>query len=49
MQHAFVPQPPLSQYIALFWLQEGYAPSHTQELALPEGTVELIINLQRGL
>ena len=29
----------------VFWYQEGYAPAHTKEHVLPEGTVELVINL----
>lgn len=39
----YTPGPPLSSFVACFWLQEGAPPA--QERALPTGTVELILNL----
>jgi AraC-like DNA-binding protein len=42
------PGPPLSDFVELFWLYEGYAPSHahSKERLLPTGTMELVINLR---
>ncbi len=41
------PGPPLSDFVELFWLYEGYVPSHahSKERLLPTGTMELVINL----
>jgi AraC-like DNA-binding protein len=44
-QYSYIPRPPLSQFIELLWINEGYAPQHRRERALPDGSVELIINL----
>ncbi|PWA12857.1 AraC family transcriptional regulator [Pueribacillus theae] len=41
----YIPQAPLSSFIDYFWLLEGYNPSHKRELALPNGSTELIIDL----
>ncbi|WP_396234446.1 DUF6597 domain-containing transcriptional factor [Caldifermentibacillus hisashii] len=43
------PQPPLSAYINLFWLYEGYHPPHEMECVLPDGSMELVINLEEDL
>jgi methylphosphotriester-DNA--protein-cysteine methyltransferase len=40
------PAPPLSDFIDLFWLCEGYDTTHQKERLLPDGTVELVINLR---
>ena len=42
------PGPPLSDFVELFWLYEGYAPNHAHasERLLPDGTMELVINLR---
>lgn len=45
MLATYVPPPPLSDFVELFWLSEGYAQPHSRERLLPQGTVELIINL----
>jgi AraC-like DNA-binding protein len=42
----YVPRPPLSEFVQLFWLHEGDAPPHARERLLPTGTVELVINLR---
>lgn len=42
---AHIPQPPLSDFVALFWLYDGYDQPHSKERCLPTGTVELVINL----
>jgi AraC-like DNA-binding protein len=43
--HLYVPQPPLSDYIQLFWLSEEYTQPHPQERLLPTGTMTLVILL----
>lgn len=40
-----VPRPPLDQFVAFLWLQEGPVPAHGKERVLPTGTAELIIAL----
>jgi AraC-like DNA-binding protein len=40
------PQPPLSDFVDLFWDCEGHAPPHARERLLPSGTMQLIINLR---
>jgi AraC-like DNA-binding protein len=42
----YIPPPPLADFVELFWLYEGYAPSHAKERVLPSGPVELVINLR---
>ena len=39
------PKPPLSDFVELFWSNEGYNPPHARERILPTGTTELVINL----
>lgn len=41
----YIPQPPLSEFVAVLWLSEGDAPAHARERLLPTGTVEVVINL----
>lgn len=41
-----IPRPPLSAFVASFWLYDGPAPSHARERLLPTGTTELVINLR---
>lgn len=42
-----IPQPPLSGFVELFWFYDGYFPgSHKKERLLPDGSVELVINLK---
>lgn len=43
------PSPPLSAYINIFWLYKGYHPPHEMERVLPDGSMELIINLEEDL
>ncbi len=40
-----IPQPPLSDFVALLWLYEGYRQPHQKERLLPDGSMELVINL----
>ena len=43
--HSYIPRPPLSDFVALFWLYEGYAQPHARERVLPDGSVELVVSL----
>jgi AraC-like DNA-binding protein len=40
------PAPPLSNFVDMFWFYEGYEVAHQKERLLPDGTVELVINLR---
>ncbi|XID94123.1 DUF6597 domain-containing transcriptional factor [Paenibacillaceae bacterium WGS1546] len=42
----YVPQEPLSAFVDYFWYLHGYNPSHQKELAIPDGSAELIIDLR---
>jgi AraC-like DNA-binding protein len=42
---AHKPSPPLSDFVDVLWLYEGYDVSHDKERLLPDGSVELVINL----
>jgi len=39
------PSPPLSGFVDVLWLYEGYDVPHEKERLLPDGSVELVINL----
>ena len=41
-----IPGPPLAEYVAWFWFYADWVPDHSREHVLPDGTFELIINLQ---
>lgn len=42
-----IPGPPLNEFVELFWLYEGFPPrSHQKERLMPDGSVELVINLK---
>ncbi len=40
-----VPRPPLSQFVHLLWLYEGYTQPHAKERVLPTGEMQIVINL----
>ena len=40
-----VPEPPLSQFVNLLWLYEGYTQPHAKERVLPTGEMQIVINL----
>src|SRR5579859_4037815 len=42
----YIPQPPLAAFVDLFWLYEGANPQYAKERRLPDGTIQLIINLR---
>ena len=41
-----IPAPPLNQYVAWLWFYCDYYPDHDRQFVLPDGTFELIINLE---
>src|SRR5947207_9862900 len=41
-----IPAPPLSQYVDFCWYYVDLSPDHDREHVLPDGTFELIVNLQ---
>ena len=41
-----IPAPPLNQYVDFFWYYVDLSPDHDREHVLPDGTFELIVNLQ---
>lgn len=42
----YVPGPPLSDFVDLFWSYEAHDPPHAKERILPTGTMELIVDLR---
>jgi AraC-like DNA-binding protein len=40
-----VPGPPLSQFVHVLWLYEGYTQPHAKERVLPTGEMQIVINL----
>jgi AraC-like DNA-binding protein len=46
LSHTYVPKPPLADFVALFWLYEGRQLPHAKERVLPDGCMELVINLR---
>ena len=45
----FFPRPPLSAFVECFWFYEGDVPSYKKERRLPDGSMELVINLRDDL
>jgi AraC-like DNA-binding protein len=46
MLSRYKPQPPLSEFVDVLWLCESYDVAHEKERLLPDGTVELVVNLR---
>jgi AraC-like DNA-binding protein len=48
MQHfTHIPQAPLNDFVELFWFYDGVAnQSHSKERLMPDGSIELVINLK---
>lgn len=42
-----IPGPPLSRFVRLLWLYQGYSQSHALERVLPTGEMQLVINLHQ--
>ena len=40
------PRPPLNRFAEFLWFHEGYSCNHQLERVLPDGSMELIINLR---
>ena len=47
--HHCVPGPPLAEFVELLWLYEGYQQPHAKERLLPDGSMELVVNLNEDL
>jgi len=47
--YRYIPAPPLSEFVELLWLYEGYQQPHSKERLLPDGSMELVINLNDDL
>src|SRR4029077_20668434 len=44
-----IPRPPLNKFVELFWYYDGFPQrSHKKERLMPDGSVELIINLKEN-
>ena len=43
-----LPKAPLSDFVEMFWLFEGYTIPHDKELLLPTGVGQLVINLHEN-
>jgi AraC-like DNA-binding protein len=39
------PKPPLSEFVALFWYYDGYTQPHAKERIMPDGSMQVVINL----
>ena len=40
------PSPPLSEFVDVFWICESYQVAHEKERLMPDGSVELVVNLR---
>ncbi len=41
----YIPKPPLSRFVELFWFYEGYTQPHAKERVMPDGSIQIIVNL----
>jgi len=41
----YLPRPPVSDFVEMLWYYEGYVTPHSKERVLPDGSMQLIINL----
>jgi len=46
IHYSHIPHPPLSNFVEMLWLFDGFKPPHAKERLLPTGTVELVVNLR---
>jgi len=42
----YIPRPPLSDFVEMFWFHQGQSAPHAKERVLPNGSMALIVNLQ---
>ena len=45
----YIPASPLSHFVNRFWMSEGYAPAHYKERVLPDGSMQIVINLHEDI
>ena len=45
LYRTYRPAPPLSDFVALFWYYEGYTQPHAKERIMPDGSMQVVINL----
>src|SRR5690348_6543137 len=41
----YISKPPLSRFVELFWFYEGYSQPHAKERIMPDGSMQVVINL----
>ena len=41
----YKPRPPLSEFVELFWLYDGYTQPHAKERIMPDGSMQIVVNL----
>src|SRR5437762_5733252 len=46
LYHLYTPPPPLATFIDVIWFYEGVSAAHEKERVLPDGSMELVINLR---
>lgn len=46
IERVYVPRPPLSDVIDLFWRFDGYVSTHEKERVLPTGAMQIVISLR---
>jgi hypothetical protein len=39
------PSPPLSEFVELFWLYDGYTQPHAKGRIMPDGSMQVVVNL----
>lgn len=44
-RRTYIPGPPLSDFVEMFWQYDGLDPPHARERCLPSGTVEIVVGL----
>ena len=45
----YIPPPPLSDFVDMFWSYEGYEPPHSRERVIPTGKMQVIVNLREDV
>ena len=43
--HVYRPGPPLNQFVEMIWTLAGEGQAHARERLLPDGSVELVVDL----
>jgi len=46
LYRSYIPRPPLSHFVEVLWHYNGYQQPHDKERLLPDGSMELVINLR---